>query len=211
MHPAKFAAALLGSLLLFGTGAAALADIPPYRPPQPNPPPQPQPQPDPKPAPKPEAEANKLVIKPTPGSPEAILTIPRKLLPAAAATPKAAAGFSPTQTVVAGVAMTAAISLLGLHLVRRRGGAVALTVTAAILVGGVAGSLVLANSAPLPPDQPPKYADEKIDWSKAEWTPGQFGLRKIVLTIRVVDDGDAMELRVDPALLEPGPGAKPPK
>jgi hypothetical protein len=204
MRFSKTIPAFLVAGVLAMLSGAALADVPPG--PRPQPPPRPvvDPKPDPAPAP---PTGPSLVIKPTPGAKEATLEIPRKLLPGAEA-PKAkadATGFSPTQTVVAGLAMTAAVTLLGLHLVRRRGRTPAMSLIGATVVVGVTGSVVLANLAPFPRERPKPPSENKV-----EWTPGQFGLRKVPLTIKVVEEGDDAVLSVDPSLLEPGPGAKPP-
>lgn len=203
MRFSKAISALLVTYVFAMTGGVALADIPPGPRPQPPPRPAPEPKPDPTPAP-PTGPA--MIVKPTPGAREAVLEIPRKLLPGAEA-PKGkadASGFSPAQTIVAGLAMTAGLALLGLHFARRRGGTVAMSLIGVLTLGGVAGSIVLANAAPLPPSRRPAPPAE----NKVEWTPGQ-GLKKVPVTIKVVDNGDDATLSIDPAMLEPMPGAKP--
>jgi hypothetical protein len=201
MRFSKTTLALMMAGLLAMLGGSVLADIPPG--PRPRPP-QPLPEPKPDPAPAPPA-GPALLIQPTPGAKDATLRIPRKLLPPGDA-PKAKAdgtGFSPTQTVVAGLAMTAAVSLLGLHLVRRRGRTLAMSVAGATAIIGVGGSILLANAAPLPRNLRPIPAAE----NKAE--AAQLGLRKIPLKIEVVDQGEEVVLMVDPAMLEAGAIAKP--
>src|SRR3954469_9714499 len=110
MRFSKTVSALIVTCVFATTGGVALADIPPGPRPHPSPRPAPEPKPDPTPAP---PTGPSLVVKPTPGAKEAVLEIPRKLLPGAEApkTKAQATGFTPTQTVVAGLAMTAAVTL----------------------------------------------------------------------------------------------------
>jgi hypothetical protein len=203
MRLSKTALVLLMGGLLAIVGGSAVADIPPGPRPRPTPSPLPEPKPDPAPAP---PTGPGLLIQPSPGAREAVLRIPRKLLPPGdAPKAKADAGFSPTQTIVAGLAMTAAVSLLGLHLVRRRGRTLAMSLVGGMVAIGVTSSIILANAAPIPPDRrrPNPPAENKVD-------AGQFGLRKMPLKIEIVDQGEDAVLTADPAMLEPLPGAKPP-
>lgn len=160
--------------------------------------------PDPKPEPPPvrvEPVGNRLVVVPTPGATEAKLTIPRKMLdnkPAKeAAKPdakKADAGLAPGRTVVAGVALFAAISLAGLQLIRRRGGSRLMMVTLLVAGGGLAviAADALGNGAPFPrPDRPDPFARPPIEPA----IPG------VAVVVEVVDDGDVIKLAIDPAHL----------
>jgi hypothetical protein len=181
---------LIATVLLASLCIPAMADIPPYPPPRPAPP----------------TTGPSLVIKHNQGIPNAVLTIPCKLLPAEAPKAKADTGlFSPTQTVVAGLAMTAALALGGIGLVRRRGRlAMAMWLLAGCVIVGASASLALANIAPTTPRQSPLPTVRM----PANWPAAEMGMRKIPLTLKIVDEGDTAELSVDPALLEPPPASR---
>lgn len=157
-----------------------------------------RPAPVPAPQPPPRIEA-RLVIVPTPGAKEARLMIPQNLLDAKAAKDaakpdgkKADAGLSPARTVVAGVALFAAISLAGMQLIRRRGGSRLMLVALLLAGGGVAAiaSNAFGNAAPIPRPKPPLPEPPP-----ALVAPG------VPLIVEYGGNGDTLQLSIDPALV----------
>lgn len=151
------------------------------------------------------ADLDRLLIVSKPGAPEARLTIPRAILDArggsrsAGENADASRGLSPLRTVVAGIALFAAISLAGLRLLRRRGDA---RVALFILFGsGVVSVLVadsFANLAPLPPWERVHFDRESKPTKVLSTTP-VLGYTGLPVRVEIVEDGNVIRLEVDPA------------
>lgn len=149
----------------------------------------------------------KLVVQP---STEKVsrLSIPRKLVPGAEKkAEKSDAGdngfLGSDRTVVAGIAMSAAVALLGLHLVRRRSGhGLAPTILIGAGMSALVGATALADLAipggggrrPRPGPPPPNPPGTVTTPLVIDWT----------------DDGDNVKLWISPEQLhQNAPGAAP--
>jgi hypothetical protein len=153
--------------------ATALADISiPGQPYHPNRPPRPTTGP---------SSEQQLVVTTDASIKQARLRIPASALrpgaPGAAPGPRSDAGMSPARTVVAGIALTAAIAVSGLLLVRGRGARGRMLLLAALVAS--AGVLLSLASADVP--RPPRPAPTPISIP--------MGGLKMPVVVEIVDEG----------------------
>lgn len=167
---------LIASLLMFCvaccfSSVTARADLP-----------RPRPTPEPKPAPD-KPDQKQLLLSTDGNAKEAHLRIPASALKPGAqpgSQPHSDSGISPMRTVIAGIALTAAITMSGLLLVRGRGRRRVLLLAGLAAGAGVLGSIASADIA-RPRPRPPEKSESVLVIPAS-------GLNMPVV-IDIVDDG----------------------
>jgi len=150
--------------------------------------------------PPPKPEGPFLKIEQIPGLERARLVVPRKLMTIDdKGKEKADAGITPDRTAIAGVAMSAAVGLLGLQFIRRRTGRPAALLLACGIGMTVLSAAALADIAI--PGQPRRERPRPPE-------PPLVLPAGVPVTIEVVARGDEVVLQIAPEQLrEPKPDA----